>query len=69
MQRHRRLAISFATAVLLTGSSVHASADGLRAQSPVVDVGQVVAGDTAVATFVLANDSQRDIRILRAAPS
>jgi fructose-1-phosphate kinase PfkB-like protein len=55
--------------VLLTGSSVHASADGLRAQSPVVDVGQVVAGDTAVATFVLANDSQRDIRILRAAPS
>jgi hypothetical protein len=69
MQRHRRLAICFATAVVLTGASVHASADGLRAQSPVVDVGRVVAGDTAVATFVLANDSQRDIRILRAAPS
>lgn len=42
---------------------------GLRVEQPIVDVGTVLAGDVATARFVLLNDGDRDIRILRAAPS
>ena len=40
-----------------------------RAESNHVEVGPVTAGSTATATFVFRNDGDRDIRILRAAPS
>jgi hypothetical protein len=56
-------------ATLLAAIAVDAGAQGLRPEASTIDAGAVVAGDTAVARFVLVNESQREIRILRAAPS
>ena len=38
-------------------------------ESTQLDVGTVTAGTTAVATFVFHNEGDREVRILRAAPS
>jgi hypothetical protein len=40
-----------------------------RVESANVDLGSVTAGDDAVATFIFHNDLDRDVKILRAAPS
>lgn len=42
---------------------------GLRVESTTIDVGEVIAGQTGVATFTFHNDSAADVRILRAKPS
>jgi len=60
---------ALAIATLLASVALDAEAQGLRPEAATVDAGTVVAGDTAVARFVLVNESQREIRILRAAPS
>ena len=70
MNRHPKIAATcVGLAWLLTATASPASAVPLRVEAAAIDVGAVVAGETAVARFVLVNDSQRDIRILRAAPS
>lgn len=38
-------------------------------ESTHLEVGPVIAGTTAVATFVFRNDGDKEIQILRAAPS
>ena len=40
-----------------------------RVEEPNLDIGRVIAGKTAVGTFVFHNDSEKDVRILRAKPS
>ena len=40
-----------------------------RVESDSLEVGPVTAGTTAAATFVFHNEGDRDVRILRAAPS
>jgi len=42
---------------------------GFRVVSETVDVGEVIAGRVAEATFEFRNDTDADVRILRAAPS
>ena len=41
----------------------------LRVESDTVDVGKVIAGKYATATYVFHNDGLTDITILRASPS
>ena len=45
------------------------SGTALRVDETTVDAGEVFAGRQAIATFVIHNDGDRDIRILRAKPS
>jgi len=52
-----------------TASAEQEKAPGFRVESDSIDLGTVMAGTDAVATFVFHNDSARDVRILRAAPS
>lgn len=40
-----------------------------RVEEPNLDIGRVIAGETAVGTFVFHNNSETDVRILRAKPS
>jgi hypothetical protein len=42
---------------------------GLRTETPQIDLGEVMAGTVAVATFVFHNDGDHDVKILRAKPS
>lgn len=42
---------------------------GFRVENDNLDLGRVAAGSTFTATFVFHNDTDRDVRILRAAPS
>jgi hypothetical protein len=42
---------------------------GFRVENENLDLGRVVAGSTVTATFVFHNDTARDVRIIRAAPS
>lgn len=42
---------------------------GLRVEQDNLDLGSVVSGTTAVAVFTFHNQSQRDIKIIRAKPS
>lgn len=58
------LAVAIFAASVASGQNA-----GLRVDEAVVDVGTVVAGDVATARFVLFNDGDRDVRIVRAAPS
>jgi hypothetical protein len=51
-----------------TAADVGASTN-LRVENDRLDLGRIIAGSTATATFVLHNDGDRDIKILRAAPS
>ena len=41
----------------------------LRVESERMDIGEVVAGRAGAATFVFHNDTDVEVRILRAAPS
>jgi copper(I)-binding protein len=68
------MAPRFSIALLLAATAALAAApvfanDALRADQARVDLGEVKAGTEAVATFVLHNDGDRDVRILRAKPS
>jgi hypothetical protein len=65
-------------AVLVTAgllfASVGAAGDpgasmNLNVENDSLDLGRVIAGSTATATFVFHNDGAHDIKILRAAPS
>lgn len=69
MDRRPWIANVLAIGTLLASAAGYAGVPGLRPEASSVDIGSVVAGDTAVARFVLVNESQREIRILRAAPS
>ena len=40
-----------------------------RVEEPVLNLGRVVAGNTVTGTFIFQNDSDKDVRILRAKPS
>ena len=67
----RRLCRVFA-AVSLALSAVAAEgqeAAGFRVEDADLDLGRAVAGSTVTATFEFVNDTDRDVRILRAAPS
>jgi hypothetical protein len=61
------LAVMFTVAVLCPTSATCGGA--LRIESPQLDVGKVMAGSPAVATFVFHNDGDRDVHILQAKPS
>ncbi|NOZ78276.1 MAG: DUF1573 domain-containing protein [Acidobacteria bacterium] len=51
------------------GTSPAKVAPSLHVDHEVLDVGQVLAGQDVVGTFVFTNTGKRPIRILRAAPS
>jgi len=64
----------FSTAMLLAAAATLTAVPGiaggaLRAEQDRLSLGEVKAGAPAVATFVLHNDGERDIKILRAKPS
>jgi hypothetical protein len=42
---------------------------GFKVESARIDLGEVVSGTEKVATFVFENDTDADVRILRAKPS
>jgi hypothetical protein len=46
-----------------------AAAPGFRVEKADIDLGTIVAGDEAVATFVFHNDTDKDVKIIRAKPS
>ncbi|HSO21539.1 MAG TPA: hypothetical protein VLT81_01450 [Chondromyces sp.] len=67
----RRLCRVF-VAVSLALSAVAAAGEepaGFRVEDADLDLGRAVAGSTVTATFEFVNDTDRDVRILRAAPS
>ncbi len=62
--------VALVAACLLVGESAAADVPPtFRVESAGLDVGPVTAGTTAEATFVFHNEGDRDVRILRAAPS
>jgi hypothetical protein len=73
MRRQRWIAPMLIAGAIFT--VVSAAEDGarsdkvLRVDQTTIDVGEVFAGRQAIATFVIHNDGDRDIRILRAKPS
>ena len=73
-RRRRATGLGLAAAGACLAFSVWATATesgdrGLRAESARVDLGDVISGSEATATFTLHNDSAADVRILRAKPS
>lgn len=63
-----------AAAVLVVAAAAAASSEvpgsgAFRVENAEVDLGRVIAGSEASAVFVFHNDGDRDVRILRAAPS
>lgn len=58
-----------AAALFVTETAAAGGPPTFRVDSATLEVGPVTAGTTAVATFVFHNDGDRDVRILRAAPS
>jgi hypothetical protein len=72
MRIQNGLAIFIAVCSTMTCSNVAATEvvpPTFSVESTQLDVGPVTAGKTAAATFVFHNDSDREVRILRAAPS
>lgn len=55
-------------AVMVTAGPALAG-EALRVDETQLDLGKVKAGTDAVATFVLHNDGDQEVRILRAKPS
>jgi hypothetical protein len=66
--RTRTLAIAIAISGL-AGVHFAVADEGLRVENPRLDLGEVKAGTTAVATFVFHNDGEKDVNIIRAKPS
>lgn len=72
----RRVILALAAVAVVAVVCVGAAADdeaasqsGLRVDSARIDLGQVIAGDEAVATFIFHNDGAEDVAIIRAKPS
>ena len=62
-------AAALAAALFVTEPAAADAPPTFRVESATLEVGPVTAGTTAVATFVFHNAGDRDVRILRAAPS
>jgi hypothetical protein len=74
MARHLRVVALAAVVIILSqaGYSFSAAQDSqqsFRVERADLDLGTVVAGTTATATFVFHNDGPADVRIVRAKPS
>lgn len=76
MERSWRLSFGIACAALMVVLVVTAAEDtksddtpGFRVEEAAVDLGTVIAGKDAVATFVFHNDTDKDVKIIRAKPS
>lgn len=74
MTRHLRVvAVAMAlTLVSITATSSSAEPDNaapFRVEQAELDLGTVVAGSIATATFVFHNDGPEDVHIIRAKPS
>jgi hypothetical protein len=72
MAEHHRRACRAIVVALLGLSAVAAgggAAAGFRVTDANLDLGRRVSGSTVTATFAFVNDTDRDVRILRAAPS
>ncbi len=61
------LTVGVLSAAVLAAQIAEGSA--LRVENATIDVGKVIAGQSASATYVFHNDGPTDIRILRASPS
>ena len=66
----------FGTAVVFLAATVATPISALEDGKPSfwvendsIEIGRVVAGQTASATFIFRNDGEADVHILRAAPS
>jgi len=62
-------AVVLAASLFVTEATTADLAPTFRVESASLEVGPVTAGSTAAATFVFHNEGDRDVRILRAAPS
>ena len=73
MRSLRAVVPAMALVCALTAVSLTAAAEDGRAsfwvEQPSLDLGTVVAGESATATFVFHNDGPEDIHIIRAKPS
>jgi hypothetical protein len=61
------LTVGLLAATVLAAQVAKGSA--LRVENDTIDVGKVIGGQPALATYVFHNDGSTDIRILRASPS
>ena len=74
MTRHSR-AVALAAALLYAGfvftqvAAVEDTEPSFRIEEAELDLGIIVAGTTATATFVFHNDGPDDVHIIRAKPS
>ena len=68
LRKSAALTLLFATAALATAADENAK-PSLWVENDTIDVGSVVAGRTASATFVFRNDGPTEVKILRAAPT
>ena len=74
MTRHSR-AVALAAALLYPGfvvtqvAAVEDTETSFRIEEAELDLGTIVAGTIATATFVFHNDGQDDVHIIRAKPS
>ena len=74
MTRHSR-AVALAAALLYPGfvvtqvAAVEDTEPSFRIEEAELDLGTIVAGTTATATFVFHNDGPDDVHIIRAKPS
>ena len=74
MTRHSR-AVALAAALLFAGfvvtqvAAVEETEPSFRIEEAELDLGTIVAGNIATATFVFHNDGPDDVHIIRAKPS
>ncbi len=68
-RRRLCLAIAAASLALSAFAATGGQPVGFRVEDADLDLGRAVAGSTVTATFVFVNDTDRAVRILRAAPS
>ena len=68
LRQSAALALLFAAAAVATAADENAKSS-LWVENDTIDVGSVIAGRTASATFVFHNDGPTEVKILRAAPT
>jgi len=61
--------LTAATLFALVVAAQGAEKPNLRVENDTIDVGKVIAGKSALVTYVFHNDGSTDITILRASPS
>lgn len=69
LSRRRRCAIAAGALALAGVAAAAEQPPGFRVVKPDLDLGRMISGSTVTATFEFVNDTDRDVRILRAAPS